>query len=304
MRRLSTVALLAGALVLTAASAAQAATPRTVNVASIGDSYAAGTGAGDYQAGTEGQCWRSANSASSDVVAKLRSRGARVNFADVACSGASISDLGQPYKGEPAQLDALTPHTDVVILTIGANDISFASYGGLCIVADCSGAPTDAELAQLPAVQADLTTLLSTIAAKSPHAQVVLAGYGRQLNPGPNPAGVQLDPICGDGVITPAERTDGNKVSFGLDTTLRSAGAAARESGVHVTFVSPYKADGTVVSAFDGHSLCESEAPYYRGLEALAPGQEGQDVVLHLNADGQAGIAQLIECAAASAFRH
>jgi lysophospholipase L1-like esterase len=286
---------LAAAFVLAGTSAAQAAAPKTINVVALGDSYAAGTGAGDYQAGTEGQCWRSANSASSVVVANLRAKGARVNFADVACSGAAIADLSRPYKGEPAQLDALTKHTDVVTLTIGANDISFASYGGLCIVSDCSGAPTAGELAQLPAVQSNLSALLATIAAKSPHAQIVLAGYGRQLNPGPNPAGVALDPICGDGVITPAERTDGYQVSFALDTTLRTA---AKSSPAHVKFVSPYQADGSVSAAFAGHSLCEGGAPFYRGLEALAPGQEGQDVVLHLNADGHAALAEQIECAA------
>jgi len=295
MKKLSTVAVLAGAIVLAATPAAQAA-PRTINIAAIGDSYAAGTGAGNYEAGTEGQCFRSANSASSDLVAKLRAGGARVNFANVACSGASISDLAQPFRGEPAQLDSLTAKTNVVTLTIGANDISFPSYGGLCIVDNCAGDPTTAELAQVPAMQANLTTLLGTIAQKSPHAQIVLAGYGRQLNPGPNATGVQLDPICGDGVITPNERTDGNKVSFALDSALRSASAAAKSSGVKVTFVSPYKSDGTVKAAFDGHSLCEAQTPFYRGLDALAPGQEGGAAVLHMSAAGHAAIAELIEC--------
>jgi len=288
--------------VLAGAPAAQAATPRTVNVAAIGDSYAAGTGAGDYQPGTEGQCWRSAHSASSDLVATLRTTGVRVNFADVACSGASISDLDQPFRGEPAQLDALNARTDVIILTIGANDVAFPAYGGQCIVDDCAGDPTTAELGRFPAMQAHLTTLLTTIAQRSPHARIVLAGYGRQLNPGPNATGVQLDPICADGVITAAERTDGNQVSSTLDAALRSAGAAARSSGVRVTYVSPYRADGTVNASFADHSLCAGQASYYRGLDALAPGQEGGAAVLHLNAAGQAAIAELIECAVRTAL--
>lgn len=302
MKRLSVMAAVAGAFVLAAAPAAHAATPRTINIAAIGDSYAAGTGAGDYQAGTEGQCWRSAHSAASDIVATVRGAGARVSFTDVACSGAAIADLSRPFLGDPAQLDSLTAKTDVIILTVGANDISFSSYGGLCIVADCSGDATTAELAQVPALQANLTALLKTVAHKSPHAQIVLAGYGQQLNPGPNATGVDLDPICGDGVITPAERTDGNQVSFALDGALRGASVSARSAGVPVTFVSPFKADGTVQAPFVGHSLCEAGAPYYRGLEALAPGQEGEDAVLHLNAAGQAGIAELIECAALAAL--
>src|SRR4051794_37634277 len=108
MKNLSIVAFLAGMFVLAGAPAAQAAGTRTVNVAAIGDSYAAGTGAGDYLAGTEGKCWRSPHSASSNLVAELRAAGVRVNFADVACSGASISDLGQPFLGEPAQLRSLS----------------------------------------------------------------------------------------------------------------------------------------------------------------------------------------------------
>ena len=298
MKKLSTIAVFAGAMVLAAAPAAQAATPRAVNVVAIGDSYASGVGAGNYEPGTEGQCWRSANSAASQFVAKLRTGGVQVNFANVACSGAAIADLAQPFRGEPAQLDALNATTDVVTLTIGANDISFPSYGGLCIVDDCSGNATAAELAQVPALQSSLTTLLGTIAYKSPHAQIVLAGYGRQLNPGPNATGVQLDPICADGVITANERTDGNKVSFALDSALRSASTAAKSSGVKVTFVGPYKTDGTVQAAFAGHSLCEAQTPFYRGLDALAPGQEGREAVLHLSAAGQTAIAELIECAA------
>jgi lysophospholipase L1-like esterase len=288
-------AAIAGALVLLAAPAAEASTSHKLHVAALGDSYASGTGAGNYVAGTEGICWRSNNSSSAVNVAALRSAGVVVEFANATCSGATIAALHQPFKGQPAQLDVLRSDTDVVQLTIGASDIEFASYGGLCIQSDCSGAPTDAMLAKLPALTQSLTTALADIHARSPHARIVLAGYGRQLNPGPNPVGAQLDPICGDGVVSAAERLDGNRVSSALDDALRTASRTARARGVNVTFVSPFKdRAGNVLPAFVGHSLCESGAPYYRGLEALAPGQEGPDAVLHLNSAGQSAMADLI----------
>jgi lysophospholipase L1-like esterase len=288
------VAAVAGALLLGAAPTANAATSRTIRIAALGDSYASGTGAGDYEAGTEGICWRSNNSSSAVNVAALRAAGLPVDFANATCSGATIQDLHQPFKGQPAQLNVLRSDTDIVQLTVGASDIAFAGYGGLCIQSDCSGAPTDAILSRLPALTQSLTTLLGEIKSRSPRARIVLAAYGRQLNPGPNPAGAQLDPICGDGVISSAERLDGNRVSSGVNEALRTASRSARARGVNVVFVSPYQDNGDVLPAFAGHSLCEAGTPYYRGLEALAPGQEGPDAVLHLNSAGQAAMADLI----------
>jgi hypothetical protein len=181
-----------------------------------------------------------------------------------------------------------------VQLTVGAGDIGFATYGGLCLLADCAGAPTEAVLARVPAMSAKLVGLLSEIRVRSPHAAIVLAGYGRQLSPGPNAPGVVHDPICADGVATPAERTDGNRVARALDAGLREAAATARAHGVRVTYVSPYRGDGTLERLFVGASLCEAGEPFYRGLAALAPGQEGEDAVLHLNRSGQAALAKLI----------
>ncbi|MEO6083733.1 MAG: lipase, partial [Umezawaea sp.] len=62
MKRLGT-ALFACVLALAVAPAANAGTQKSLQVVALGDSYAAGTGAGDYEAGTEGVCYRSANSA-------------------------------------------------------------------------------------------------------------------------------------------------------------------------------------------------------------------------------------------------
>jgi lysophospholipase L1-like esterase len=294
LKRISIAVLAALSALAVLAPAASASVRAPLNVVALGDSYGSGTGAGDYQPGTEGICWRSNNSYSEVTVARLRAEGRQVTYRDVACSGAAIGDLSESFKGEPAQLDALARDTNVVLLTIGIGDIDFAAYGSLCIQGDCTGAPTQAALALLPALGANLSTLFKDIRARSPRAKIVLSAYGQQLSPTDNPAGAQLDPICGPGVVTGEERTQGNIVAEALDLTLRITTNAARAKGIDTVFVSPYTNSVNVGRPFAGHSLCETGTPFYRGFDALAPGQEGSDAVLHLTKDGQAALAGLI----------
>ena len=293
MNRLPIAVLAAfAAIAATAPTASAAIGP--LHVVAMGDSYASGTGAGDYEAGTEGSCWRSLNSYSEQIVARVRARGTSVQFTNVACSGAASSDLYKEFLGQAPQLDALQVDTDVVLLTIGTNDIGYAAYGGLCIQGDCSGAPTQAIAAKLPDMAKNLAQLFKDIHDRSPHARIVLSAYGSQLSAGANADG-KLDPICDAGVFSPQERTQGNALSSQLDKTLRDTTSQARPAGIDTAFVSEYAADSTHLDgAFAGHSLCQAGTPFYRGFDALAPGQEGPDAVLHLNKDGQSALADLI----------
>jgi lysophospholipase L1-like esterase len=277
-------------VVLTAVLAALGIAPTanawySTSLVVLGDSYASGTGAGDYQDGTAGNCWRSNNSYGEQVAARLRAAGRLGSFANVSCSGAATADLSRPFKDRPAQLDALRRDTGLVLLTVGTNDIDYASYGGTCIQADCTGAPTEAILAKLPQMGRNVTALLAEIGKRSPHARVIVVGYGRQVSTSDNPPGATLDQICGDGVLTAAERRDGNKVADGLDATLK---AAAYRGGV--TFVSPFSRP----DIFNGHALCEAGTPFLRGFDALAPGQEGPEAVFHPNLEGQTALATLV----------
>jgi lysophospholipase L1-like esterase len=265
---------------------------RSLNVVALRDSYASGTGAGTYQDGTAGNCWRSANSYGELVAARLRSQHRLASFTNVTCSGAATADLARPFKDRPAQLDSLRPDTDLVLLTAGTNDVDYAAYGGLCLQADCTGAPTEAILAKLPAMGQNVTALIRDVHARSPHARIVVVGYGRQVSTSDNPDGVALDPICGDGILTTAERAEGNEVADGLDATLRSAVASAR--GIDVRYVSPFVTPGVPRPDFAGHALCEAGTPFLRGFDALAPGQEGPEAVFHPNQLGQAALATLV----------
>ncbi|MCR3752591.1 SGNH/GDSL hydrolase family protein [Lentzea californiensis] len=282
-------------VVLTAVLAALGIAPtanatRSTSLVVLGDSYASGTGAGSYQDGTAGNCWRSDNSYGEQVAAGLRAAGRLGSFANVSCSGAGTADLSRPFKDRPAQLDALRRGTDLVLLTVGTNDIDYATYGGTCIQADCTGAPTEAILARLPQMGSNVTALLTEIRKRSPYARVVIVGYGRQVSASDNPPGATLDPICGEGVLTTAERSEGNQVADGIDATLRAAVAKAAHKGVNATFVSPFSRPDT----FEGHALCESGTPFLRGFDALAPGQEGPEAVFHPNQQGQTALASLV----------
>ncbi|MCE7002590.1 SGNH/GDSL hydrolase family protein [Kibdelosporangium philippinense] len=290
-------AVVAGVVVSTLAAPQASATGNVMNVVALGDSSASGAGAGDYLdgTGTPGGCWRSANSYSANLVPHLRANGRTVNFTNVTCSGAEIPDLRQQFKGQPPQLDSLKKDTNVVFLTVGANDIALADYGGLCIQAACEGAPTDAVLQRMDALGKSMIGLLSEIGKRSPYAKVVVTGYGRQMIPGENAPNVPLDPICGPGIITTPEREGGSTIATKLDATLRLATVVSRWNRVNSVYVSQFAKPGELTPEFSGHSLCEANVPYYRGFDALAPGQEGPEAVLHLNKPGHATLAALIK---------
>ncbi|MET8008214.1 SGNH/GDSL hydrolase family protein [Nonomuraea glycinis] len=282
-----------GGLMWAATPAGAQITPR-LNVVALGDSTAAGTGAGNYQPGTEQTCYRSHNSASTILVKRLKQRGAKVNFVNVTCSGAAIADLRKTFKGEPPQLNALRRDTGLVTLTVGGNDIDLAAFGNVCLQGDCTGAATTAILERVPGVAPTLRGLLAKIKQRSPRAQIILTGYGRAVTDGPNTPDVALDPICDAGVLTEEERASGGRVFAALDAALSRAARSAKASGINVRFVSPYRNSTALRPEFAGHSLCESTTPFYRGFDALAPGQEGPVAVLHLNQQGHAALAQLI----------
>ena len=97
----------------------------------LGDSYSAGVGLGfidppcDRDLGNYGQL-------TADAVATP------VSFSDYACSGATTGAYWVPqHDGVQQQRLNITPDTDVVTMTFGGNDISFASkiYG--CLLGDC-----------------------------------------------------------------------------------------------------------------------------------------------------------------------
>ncbi|MGH3413721.1 MAG: SGNH/GDSL hydrolase family protein [Marmoricola sp.] len=120
VRRPTTLlALLGSTVVLAAATMAPAAADSGGAVyVNMGDSYSAGSGVLPLAAGTDIRCAQSSRNWAHDIAA---AEGYRLT--DVSCGGADTSDYFTPqYSGVPPQLDALSPHTDLVTMSIGGND--------------------------------------------------------------------------------------------------------------------------------------------------------------------------------------
>lgn len=84
------------------------------------------------------------------------------------------------------QIDAVTPRTDAVYLTVGGNDIGFSSIVAQCLVvrdaAACEGTIDDAN-ARIPQLRKDTTAALEAVHQRSRgRAEVYLLGYPSLIN--------------------------------------------------------------------------------------------------------------------------
>jgi lysophospholipase L1-like esterase len=198
-----------------------------VNYVALGDSYAAGVGAGDYYS-SSGSCdrspsaypalWAAANSPSS--------------FTFAACSGATTTDVID------SQLSALSSSTTLVSVTIGGNDAGFSSIMETCVLestSSCESAVSQGEAFvqnQLPAL---LNTMLADIRADAPSAKIILVGY---------PEFYDLSvPVCIG--LSSADHAALDQGADDLDNAL--AAAAARNGDVFAD----------VRGQFVGHELCD-----------------------------------------------
>lgn len=193
-------AVLAGAPATTAAAVDTAQTEasgwhghRYRHMVALGDSFTAGPGIPD-QVGTPAACTRSNHNYPTLVAAALRIS----DFTDISCGGATTAHLttaqllGDGTSNQP-QFTALRRQTDLVVLTIGGNDVGFGEIIGTCLrlaMADPVGNPCQRHYTQngrevlrdrITAVAPKVRAVLTGIAKRSPHATVVLVGPLRLL---------------------------------------------------------------------------------------------------------------------------
>lgn len=180
----SRVARWAGAVLAALALAVPAAAAERrppVRYAALGDSAAAAPGV-PWQ--KDARCRRSDHNYPSLVAAALRA----APFTDATCTGATTADLAE------TQVGAVRRDTTLVTLTVGGNDVGFAS-----VVARCStlglmhpaGTPCrdayvteagDDELGQrIAATEPKVTGVLRLVHRRAPHARVLLVGYPRLI---------------------------------------------------------------------------------------------------------------------------
>ncbi|RDI42640.1 SGNH/GDSL hydrolase family protein [Nocardia mexicana] len=166
--RVLAAALATGAALLLAAPAAQAA-PAYGKYVALGDSAAAVGTVDRLKPGSSPGCLRAADNYPSVLARTL----GVANFTDVSCAGAQTQHMTVPQTPRvgppnPAQFEALTADTDLVTITIGANDVGATNINTLT-----------AE--QLDTVRGNVGAVLDGIHARAPHATVVVTTYLRYL---------------------------------------------------------------------------------------------------------------------------
>lgn len=225
MRRLLVIAMtLAGVLFGLPAVAGAAPGPYVA----LGDSYSSGLGTRTYFADS-GSCKRSPQ-------AYPPLYDASVVF--VACAGASTPEV-------LAQADSIPETAGLVTLTVGGNDVGFASVLTTCTVDSddaCIAAVDEAIRKARTELPARLDDVLTKIRARGPSAQVVVLGYPRLFEETPSCAGRP-------------SLTKRQKLNTGSDEL--NAVISERAAAAGVGFVD-------VRGAFAGHGVC-SGAPWING---------------------------------------
>ena len=229
----------------------------------LGDSYAAGVGAGDYDAGS-GQCRRSHNA----YPELWQSVHGYASFRFAACSGATTQNVLD------SQASELTAGTGLVTLTVGGNDIGFADVMTTCTLGSdrsCVAAVDRSRQVIATEVPGRLDRVFGQVKTQAPGARVVVLGYPRLFE--------QRDCLGG---LSEAKR---NAINAGADQLADVTAARAASAGA--TFVD-------MRTSFAGHGICGAE-PWLHAL--TSPTGDSY----HPNGAGQAAYAAALEARGDSA---
>lgn len=264
------IALCAATIAATGALAQPAHATDPVEYVALGDSSAAGPLIVDQDPNL--LCLRSDRNFPQVVADRLGAE-----LIDVTCSGATTDDLaGRRFGILAPQLDALTEATDLVTLSMGANDIDLGTEVLTCV----NLAPPPLGLSCAERLGGELSRRIATTAPKiaaalaeitrrSPQAEIVVTGYGTYTRPGGCWPVVPLHPRDADYV----------QATFGQLSDM----LAAEASRAGARFVD-------LREITRGHDMCA--APEQRYYEPLVPASSG--VIYHPNARGMAAFGGLI----------
>lgn len=257
------VASLAAAAVTAAVTPAYASTTRYV---ALGDSYSSGTGTGSYDLNSS--CQRSSKA----YEALWASAHSPASFSFVACSGAKTSDVLS------SQISAVNSSTTLISITIGGNDIGFASIMQTCVLgsdSSCVTAVNNAENAARNTLPGSLDNLFGQLRSRAPSARIVVLDYPHLY-------------ITNDTWCVGLSHTKHVKLNEGADVLDSTISSAASRAG----FVF-----ADVRGQFSGHELCSGD----NWLHSVDLGDIGSSY--HPTATGHAsGYLPVFTSAAGSAF--
>ena len=181
VRVVALAALVAVGVLAAPASAASAKLKPGDEYVALGSSFASGPLIPDV---ADASCLRSTNN-----YPGLVARAMKLHLTDVSCGAATTDNIITTPQGvHPLQIDAVTPNTKLVTITIGGNDVDYTATNLLCSGAalqgqDCLGTsvqPNDLE-AKLAALPGKLDATFAAIKAKAPNATIVVLPYLRVM---------------------------------------------------------------------------------------------------------------------------
>jgi lysophospholipase L1-like esterase len=227
-------------LVVAGFAAVLAAAAAAASYVALGDSYSSGVGTGSYT--LDSTCKRSVYAY--PYLYTQAHPGTSLAF--VACSGAKTSDL------LATQLQAVTGSTTLVTMTIGGNDIGFASLIYRCTLSDCSAALDSARANLDTTLGAALDRVYTAVKSRAAFgAKILVLGYPRVFS---------SSGCLGTFGISSTERAKANALADALDQI-----TAAHAAADGATYTS-------AIGAFTGHAVCSSSS-WLNGLNLLSTGE-------------------------------
>lgn len=264
MRHLQIAAICASLSVIVAEAAgiAQAEPVIGARYVALGSSYAAGPGIAPI---IDRGCERSGRNYPHQLAAALD-----LDLTDVTCSGATTTDIldrSQPLLGggtTPRQIDAVTPDTKLVTITIGGNDIGLvgtmltqscgpvlaaavpaASAATTALCSAVIGTSPEPGAADFDAVEQKMANVVRAVQRKAPAAEILLVEYLPAIDPEAT--------LCPD---LPLTAEDARTSRHAYEELVAATRAVASATG----------AVAVSVPDADEHTAC-SAAPWTNGLE-------------------------------------
>lgn len=251
--------------------------PRTdrPSYVALGDSFTAAPGVGEPTG--PAACFRTDANYPHLLAERLG-----LDLVDASCAGATSRDLRapQPLVGVGAQLDAVTSGTDLVTLSIGANDDGlFAALATLCVGVGAPGEASrtscvddgrfaeDRLAAELAELSEATVRSVRAIRRRAPDAELVVIGYPQLV---PSRSTCEVLPLDTDEV--PFVRAVNSRVAAAVKVGARAA---------RVSYVDMW-------AASNGHDACAPQ-PWVAGLRPIGPGAP-----LHPYAAHQAAVADAV----------
>lgn len=225
----------------------------------MGDSYTSAPDNGP-ESGVPG-CFQTATNYPHQVAKRLG-----LHLTDVSCGGAMTTHVTRPQPlgpaTQPAQADALSRTTDLVTISLGANDFGMFSgvvfgcvairaqnpAGAPCAAANAAAGPNSVERG-FAELERRLITIIQLVKERSPKARIVVVGYP------------QFFPEAGPCAPLPLAAGD-FRFAYRINTLLVQAQKNAAEKS-KVDYVD-------VFTATKGHDMCADD-PWIAGLK---PGLE------------------------------